>query len=35
LRVCSAGCRMNIEVDILAKHLEKLAAVNAVQTFCL
>jgi riboflavin synthase len=35
LRVCSAGCRLNIEVDILAKHLEKLAALNAVQTFCL
>jgi riboflavin synthase len=31
LRVCSPGSRVNIEVDILAKHLEKLVSVNAVQ----
>jgi riboflavin synthase len=32
LHVCSPGFRMNIEVDILAKHLEKLAAVDSVRT---
>jgi riboflavin synthase len=33
LHVCAPASRVNIEVDILAKHLEKLAAVNAVRTF--
>ncbi len=33
LHVCSQGSRMNIEVDILAKHLEKFAAVNVLQTY--
>ncbi len=31
LHTCSPGSRMNIEVDILAKHLEKLASVNTAQ----
>lgn len=30
LHACSLGFRLNVEVDILAKHLEKLAGVNAV-----
>ncbi len=30
LRVCSPGSRLNIEVDILAKHLEKFAGLNGV-----
>jgi riboflavin synthase len=30
LHACSLGFRLNIEVDILAKHLEKLAGINVV-----